>query len=368
MITIPTAVLISEACAAADMLLTNTTFFMNNTLINNLQECFQGDGDYFKSANLTSELQNFIGLTAPIQNIQYYLHPFNDSLILPTINTIVNNISSFKSPSISLKNSGDDDPIISLNNMNSWTNYLAKTSLQSSKGSCSISLDEWEFTSLKCNATTIYQSTDPFDKMFGQSICLDFGTAYTANFNTARYNDTNFGSCSNYHNISVNDIIINYYNALQNYVISTKMIFDGLSNEYGNLTLQNTNYNDKLRVITGQINALNISAAIILDSIKNPINGLHQNMNCSFLKEATRDFYSNLCLDFISSIFQISIIMIVMSIFGLISMLLTFYLSRKFTAQKKVYYQKIIEMSSSPKLKSQKSILVRDENYKADRY
>lgn len=135
------------------------------------------------------------------------------------LNDTINANKNFSLVALATEEEPDDNPDISLENFNKYSGGVSDSI------GCGKSQDKWVHSEIYCGSDfpVHFQSTDPYTKDLGNKICFDPSIAIsTQDLRDDRYNNVNFGACvednpffSNYQSI-----LIAYYSAHKNYVIS----------------------------------------------------------------------------------------------------------------------------------------------------
>jgi len=294
-----------------------------------LNTCFYGSGLALDELGLTAQLSYFDTIYEQLDKVDEII-PLKGSytpgspppsVVIPPQEFLVNQYLIGELPDSS-KTATD---LVNLNKVTNKDNY-----------SCSSLRDKWVLNSVNCTDSSYYTflSTDAADKNVGSKVCLGFVDAWmdptTKNIDT-RYTTSTFPSgCTDPSLTSVKTLV----HGFENNRGDTKTLFTQIQIDLTDVKNKQKTFSSETIYFIDKIKQVKSDVAALQDALVGEDNGLIPNTNCKFVGTDLRNLQVSMCTGMTASIYQASIVLLVMAVTALFATIFTFCLAKKFSIEK----------------------------------
>ena len=333
-LTMPLSIVLVESCEVFKLTLTDEDFFNDVTDLifsggssdtkSILHTCFYGSGLALDELGLTNDLSYFdtiydqldaVNNIIPLDGTYTTSNP-PPSVVIPAQQTIVDNTLSGELVDSSYT-------VTDLKTLNKGTNsaYYSCISLQ----------DTWVLNSASCATGYTFLSTDAETEHVGSKTCLGFVDAWmdpSTKDISLRYTTTYFQtSCTNPSSTTIKNLV-NGFVANRNDITSD---FTSIQTDLQTVADRQKDYSAEVLTFVNKIKQVQTDVAALKDSLVGETNGVIPNTNCKFIGTDLRKLQVGMCATFASSLYQASVVMIVMSVFAFLATIFTFNLAKRFS-------------------------------------
>lgn len=333
-VTMPLGVVLIESCEVFKLTLTDEDFFNDVTDLlfsggssdtkSILHTCFYGSGLALDELGLTNDLSYFDTIYEELDKVNQII-PLSGSytaanpppsVVIPAQQTIVDN--TLDGTLVDSAYTTTD-----LKNLNKVTN--------SASYSCISVQDTWVLNSGSCVSGYTFLSGDAETKNYGSKVCIGFVDAWmdptTKNIDL-RYIPPKFpASCTSPTVTTVKNFVHGFENNRDD--ITTQFGF--INTDLGTVTTKQKDYSKEVLTFVNKIKQVQSDVAALKDSLVGETNGVIPNTNCKFIGSDLRKLQVGMCATFASSIYQSSVVMVVMSVFAFLATIFTFCLAKRFS-------------------------------------
>jgi len=335
-LTLPTSVVMLEACEIFRLTLNDQDFFEEITdkvfsggssdAKSILNTCFYGSGLALDELGLTAQLDYFDTIYDQLDAVNEII-PLDDtyttsdpppSVVIPAQEFLVNQYLEGELPD-STKTATD---LVTLNEGTNKEDY-----------SCISLKDKWVLNSVNCTDSTYYTflSTDAETENVGSKTCLGFVDAWTTKDIDLRYTTTYFPtSCTDPSLTRVKALVdgfVNNRNEIDTLFTTVQTDLDDVKDKQKAFSAEVVTFIDQIKQVQADVKDLQ-------DSLVGEENGLIPNTNCKFVGTDLRDLQTSMCTGMTASIYQASIVLLVMAVTALFATISTFCLAKKFSIGK----------------------------------
>ncbi|KAL4433191.1 hypothetical protein ABPG74_010886 [Tetrahymena malaccensis] len=290
-------------CKASEDFLTNPNFFkaehidVSQQLKNSVNYCiFHNNKTYFEVQKYLQEVEVLEKALDAFLNLNLSKQSLNSK-----INYVQNVLDNEKNASPVAANEANK-------NLNDWTDFSIKSSLQLSEGQCSISRDQWIWQDSECPYSTIIDSKQP-DFDLGFTVCLRI-IKTNPDFVNQRYSDQ-FKHCK----ASVEQEIVKRFNAIQNYRNSVKDVFSGVLNDLNDYNTQVDKLDIDIDKISAKLKNFNKEFDQIFEVVTSVNGGLQQTLDCNFVKDTIIRAKNSICITGLNGVFLYTVFFLASSVF-----------------------------------------------------
>ena len=336
-VALPLTLFLFEGCETTDKVINEPAFF-NQTFdkfigsdTKNTQEakdtlyrCLYGNGDILGQFQVKDNLAQFNQIFTYLDytsNLTEYVQVVPDSIVIPIHEAFISEFDKGYLPDAALV----VEDLITLNYLSNKNYYK-----------CTQMMDTWVLNSINCTASygTVFSSGDAPDFNINSPTCIGMDIWGSKDI-SQRYNANTFPEqyCG-----SVGNTFTNLY--LQNFVdrfVASRgevdTVFKKLGTSLGDITTKNKLFMNSVKNITQSFVPIINSTRVIYNALANTTDGLFANSNCSFVRESLFDIRDNMCVGFISSLYQTTVAMIFISFMAFFGTFSLFCLAKKFLAR-----------------------------------
>jgi len=329
----PASVVLVESCTVSEKLQTDPVFynqtfdkFLNNpnftSVRNILYSCLFKDGDVLKALDVDQYFTPFVTLFTALDNTAPYttsLGTVADSTVIPTQKTLVNNL---KTGMVSDGTETDDD----LKTLNKLTS--------SGSNSCTNVKDTWTLNSGLCpsSGTTVFTASKTDTYNLPSQTCIGFDAWGTTHNINNRYTSTNFPqpACGQVGGVNADVGIDNLVNGFVTSRQDVSNLFTSVASDLANVESSNQNFMSNVKTATGHMAPVRTQSARFNSALWNKKTGFLQTSNCEFVKEDLANLQEFMCVRLVSNVYELSVVMILNSFFGLFITISLFSLGKQF--------------------------------------
>jgi len=338
-LTFPVSVVLVESCGVFDLTLNDQDFFNDVTdkifsggssdAKSILNTCFYGSGLALDELGLTTDLSYFdtiydqldaVNDIIPLSGTYTNANP-PESVVIPPQQTLVDE-------TLDGEVADSTETVTDLKTLNKGTN--------SASYSCISLQDTWVLNSASCTDSSYYTflSTDSDVQGRGSKVCIGFVDAWmspsTKDIDN-RYDTTYFpASCTNPSLTTVKALVTGFENNRDE--INT--LFTNVQTDLQNVADKQKLFSQEIVTFINSIQQVKSDVAALQDSLVGTTNGLIPNTNCKFIGSDLRKLQVAMCSSFVSSLYQSSVVMIVMGCMSLCATIFTFCLAKRFSLNK----------------------------------
>jgi len=296
-----------------------TTLAPDNAQIKNtISTCLYakvGKKDMLENFGVRSQLNNFDVLFTQIDNAKQYFRPSgagHDSVTIPKWQDVVDKTGAYKTADSSIT-----------------TDALAKLTGETTN-SCSNVDDTWVFHNSLCKSAmgTALLSSETATSHRGSATCI--GLDQWHGFSTSRYISSNFpAACSGFTYTDVNTFANNWRTNRDDIDDIFTSGVNNLHDTLATIATDNTAFVSKVYDITDPIKLIDNEIHDLYDVLADPEDGLFANVQCDFVGVGLRMVSNAMCVGFISSIYQTSVVIIIVSMFAFFATFFVFCTAKR---------------------------------------
>jgi len=279
------------------------------------------DGDVLEALDVKKYFTPFITLFTALDNTAPYttsIQAVPDSTVIPTQKTLVNNL---KTGMISDGTETDTD----LKKLNKLTNSNSNT--------CTNVKDTWALNSGLCSSSsgTVFASSDSDTFNLPKATCIGFDAWGSSHSISNRYTSSNFPqpSCGQVGGANADVGIDNLVNGFVTNRQDVSNVFGNVASDLSNVESSNRNFMSNVETATGHMAPVRTQSATFHSALWDKQTGFLQTSNCLFVKQDLADLQDYMCTRFISNVYEIGVVMIVNSFFGLFATISLFSLGKR---------------------------------------
>ncbi len=335
-LTFPVSVVLVESCEVFQLTLNDQDFFNDVTdkifsggssdAKSILNTCFYGSGLALDELGLTTDLGYFdtiydqldaVDAIIPLSGTYTNANP-PESAVIPPQQTLV-------SETLDGETADSTEIVTDLKTLNKGTN--------SASYSCISLQDTWVLNSASCTDSNYYTflSADAETKSRGSKVCIGMVDAWmqpSTKDITLRYDTTYFpASCTSPTLARVQALVT----GLENNRDQIETLFTDVQTDLQNVADKQKEFSQEIVTFVNSIQQVKSDVAALQDSLVGEVNGLIPNTNCKFIGSDLRKLQVGMCATFASSIYQSSVVMVVMSVFAFLATIFTFCLAKRFS-------------------------------------
>lgn len=330
----PLSLIMFEGCEVADKVISDPQFFdltFNKFVTNEtpnterarqvIKQCLFEDGELLTVFGLQGKVNMFDPIFNALDstgNLTDSVQSVPDSIAIPFNQQTIQAFRDGTTPD-------SQETVEDLMKLNGF--------IQAGNQQCTQLQDTWTLASAQCPAGsgTVFASSNAAGFNFGSATCIVFDAWGTKNIDN-RYTTTSLpaGICGD-SDVYLSGFVSSFVQSRQ----QVDTIFDDLQTSLDNVATANTAFMQSVKAVTARFDPIRQNTLTMYNSLADPQTGLLYNTNCAFIQDSVQNIHDSLCVEAISSLFQATIDIIVLSFMGLFATFFVFCLSRKFSFEKK---------------------------------
>jgi hypothetical protein len=327
----PLSIVMVEACQVIDSFLTDPAFFNSSiaTLMKGAADttdtvyiCLHGNGDILTKLGVKDQLGYFDTIFTQLDKAKDYF-PSSQGTVPFSITIPINlDIVQKSKTGVYPDSTTIVDRLVSL---------TARTKASVSATCVTGIEDTWLLNSVNCTAgsfgTTFHNADgDVGGKPAATCIGLDEWTGRTI---ANRYLTANYPSCPQVNSVNQEVYVRSYVTNFLAHKTARTTLFGNLETDILDIQTKNNNFMTSLFAITSPFDAINTNIHQLYDALAHPTTGLLSNAKCSFIKTGLKNLYNAMCVGFISSIYQTSVCIIIVSTFAFFATFFVFCFAKR---------------------------------------
>jgi len=327
-LTYPLSVVMIEACQVVDAVLNNDAYFEktmdtagpDGVARDAIFTCVRGDGNILDQFDIQSQMGYFDTI---FDNLNSISGSFDidattpmPSFVIPFQYDLIDGFTTGRY--IDATATGQDLGLLNFK-------------VDHDSTSCTMMEDVWALNSLNCTSDkgTKFVNADSDASNAGSPTCIGFDQWNLHNINN-RYTVGTFGCLAS--DVSTAQTLVSRFVTARGQV---NTIMTSVKSDMDNINAAHTAFANSFLSVLHKFRDLRDDLLVMQDSITGPDNGIIANANCKFIGTDLSLLTDSMCVGFISSLYQTSIVIIITSFFTMFSMAAIFCLAKRFLAQGK---------------------------------
>jgi len=313
--------------------------FFNRASVTPLQTCLEGqDSDFAKAIGFIKALDADIDIINQLDVLQPYMISFPEKESVIALSEAINACKNFSKVALDPETVPDDNPDISLENFNKWSDFSVSGTYQD----CQKTQDNWVHDLSQCRYSNIFDKTETnYTKDFGEKIRISPENATSiTRLQLDRYNALRLSGCSTHDNPyfqNLQSLLMAYYSSHKSYVSSLKTVLTKLQDDVNTFTTRYDKYNKDLKNFLKQFEDIQSNATNLIEYI-NGTQGFLKNSDCRFINRDLNLLANNVCYGILPEWTEMMIYHTVLSLVSIYSSFKIFGLLKRFSV--KLGYEK----------------------------
>ena len=234
-----------------------------------------------------------------------------NSIAIPQFSTVLDNTISGKYLFVA-EPTNSDGTAYNLKNFNLLADHSLSGSTQTG---CTVSMDQWVMNKINCTYSSVWDASAGNNDGYnlGSKTCIEVPSTISSD---NRYSIPDYSSCTS---TTIEASLKDYRTALQNQFtqgISLTGIGELHTNAIGLIEDANDQFMSDIYSLTEPISDLQKDLGKVLTLVSDPVTGMLKNLNCAFFRYSLQNFQGTLCSGLVNTFLQITLSVMLMSMFG----------------------------------------------------